>query len=153
MKTFLIFLILTVIFQACGEKNAFSRFKLSQEQELSLNSLQSSKLKNGVEVNGVVSAVYLNDGDPQRFTNGEFFYIFMYVKDKSFPLTFTLNGKKPIYSVKELTCDNEFTQLTAVNTKWNRYFIVTFQQQGDILNFQVTNGQFKSDVLRFEKDE
>jgi hypothetical protein len=153
MKTFLIILTFLTIFQGCGEKNAFSRFKLSQKQELGVNSLQSSKLKNGEDVNGVVSVIYLNQTDPDSFKSGEVFYVFTYTKEKRSSLKFTLNGKNPSLYVRELTNKNDFTYLTSIDTKWNRYFVVTFAKQGDVLNFQVKNGDFSSSILRFEKDE
>ena len=153
MKFFLTLITFMMMFQGCGEKNAFSRFHLLEKQELGLNSLQSSKLKDGVAVNGVISVVYLNQINPERFNNSEVFYIFMYTKDKSLPINFTLNAQNPSFSVKELTRENEFTYLTSVDTEWNRYFIVTFAPQGDFLNFQTKNGNFSSDVLKFEKDE
>jgi len=153
MKLFLSLLTFLILIQGCGEKNAFSRFNLSNQQELGLNSLQSSKLKSGKNVNGVVSVIYLNQIEPDRFKSGEVFYVFMYTKDKSLPLIFRLNGMLPSYSVKELKNENDFTYLTSVDTDWNRYFIVTFPKQGDKLNFKVSNGNFSSDVLKFEKDE
>ena len=153
MKTFLTILTILILFQGCGEKNAFSRFKLSEKQELGLNSLQSSKLKNGNQVNGVMSVVYLNQTDPDNFKSGEVFYVFMYTKDRAEAIEFTLNGHTPSLYVKELTSDNEFTHLTSIDTKWNRYFVVTFEKQGDILNFQAKNGKFSSSILRFEKNE
>jgi hypothetical protein len=153
MKTFLTALIFLLLMNGCAEKNAFSRFHISEKQEIGLDALQSSKIKDKMSVNGVVSVVYLNQVEPQKFKNTEVFYVFMYLKDKSIPVHFTLNGEAPIFSVKKLTPSNEFTYLTSVDAPWNKYYLVTFAQQGDILKFKVENEKYSSQEMVFEKDE
>jgi hypothetical protein len=153
MKTFLILLTFLIIFGACSRNNAFDRFHMNPDQERTLNSLQSSKIKYKNRVNGSVHVVYLNQVDPEKYINAEVFYIYMYLKDKSEPVSFSLNGEQPSLSVRELTSNNEFTALTSVDTQWNRYYIVSFAEQGDILKFKVKNGVFTSNTMLFEKDE
>ena len=153
MKTFLTALFFLLLLGGCAEKNAFSRFDINEKQEIALNALESSKVQNKNSVNGVVTVVYLNQVEPEKFKNNEVFYVFMYLKDKSMPVNFTLNGEAPIYTVKELTQYNEFTYLTSTDTPWNRYFLVTFSKQSDILKFKMENGKYSSQEMVFEKDE
>ena len=153
MKTFLTALFFLLLLGGCAEKNAFSRFDINEKQEIALNALQSSKIQDENSVNGVVTVVYLNQVEPEKFKNSEVFYVFMYLKDNSMPVNFILNDEAPIFSVKELTQYNEFTYLTATDTPWNKYFLVTFAKQGDILKFKVKNDKYSSQEMVFEKDE
>ena len=137
----------------CAQKNAFERFNLTEKEELSLNSLQSSKIRYKNKINGVISVVYLNEVYPQIDKNSEVFYVSMYLKDKSNDIKFQLNGKKPSLWVKELPNNNEFSQLISDTIPWNRHFVVTFAKQGDTLVFKVQNNQFSSKELIFKKDE
>lgn len=152
MKTFLVFLIFLIFFAGCAQKSAFSRFKMSEKQELGIDSLMNSKVHKGNIVDGVVSVVYLNKVYPETYKENEVFYVYMYLKNKKNRLSFKLNGEEAI-SIKELPAKNEFTYLTSIDTKWNKYYLVKFKKQDDILKFLFESGQFSSDLLVFEKDE
>ena len=152
MKIVFIFLISLVFFIGCAEKNAFSRFNMDKQQELSANSIQSSKIKAGNFVEGVVSVVYLNEVYPKSLDENENFYVFTYVKDKNTRLKFLLNNIQAS-SIKILKAENAFTYLTSIDAKWNHYYLVQFPKQKDILTFVLESGQSSSDPLVFEKDE
>ncbi len=152
MKTFTIILTFLVLFVGCADKNAFSKFEMSQKQELSANALQRSKVKNGEKVNGIVSTVYLNFISPKEYKDGEYFYVYTYLKNKNYEFHFLLNDKEPI-SIKELPSTNEFTELISIDNKWSRYYLVKFPKQSDKINFVLKNGPYTSDILKFEKDE
>ncbi len=152
MKTFLVFIVILVFFAGCAEKSAFSRFGMSEKQELGIDSLMNSKVHKGKIVDGVVSVIYLNKVYPKKYKGDEYFYVYLYLKGKDKKPTFKLNDTKAI-SIKELSSENEFTYLTSTDVKWNKYYLVKFKKQGDILNFLLENGQFSSDLLVFEKDE
>jgi len=151
MKTFLFFLVFSIFFIGCSSKNGFSRFNLSHEQELGADSILSSKVKKGNEVNGIVSVVYLNKIYPDVFKEKEVFYVYYYLK-KSQKISYTLNQQKATY-ITELNENNEFATLTSIKTKWSKYYLVEFKKQGDRLKFKFNNGDFSSDTLVFEKDE
>ena len=152
MKTFLVFLVFSVLFIGCAEKSAFSRFNMSEKQELGIDSLMNSKVHKGKKVDGVVSVIYLNKVYPKRYKGDEYFYVYLYLKDKDEKTTFILNDTNAT-SIKELSSKNEFTYLTSTDVKWNKYYLVRFEKQGDILKFLLENGQSSSDLLVFEKDE
>ena len=152
MKTFLVFLVFSIFFEGCAEKSAFSRFNMSEKQERGVDSLMNSKIRNGNRVEGVVSVIYLNKVYPGTYQNDEFFYVYMYLKNRDSNLSFILNNEKAI-SVKKLPVKNEFNYLTSIDTKWNKYYLVKFKKQGDILKFLLESGQSSSDLLVFEKDE
>ncbi|MEN8303952.1 MAG: hypothetical protein ABFQ64_07765 [Campylobacterota bacterium] len=152
MKTFTIILTFLVLISGCASKNAFEQFDMSEKQELSANALQRSKVKHEEKVNGIVSTVYLNFVSPKEYSDGEYFYVYTYLKNKNYEFRFLLNGKEPI-SVKELPPTNEFTELTSINNEWSKYYLVKFPKQGDKLSFVFENGPYSSDILKFEKDE
>jgi len=77
MKHILMSVAILVFLSACSGKNAFSLFDLDEEQELSVASLLSSKLKSkDGKVYGIVSAIYLNDIYPEAYHNNEYFIYF-----------------------------------------------------------------------------
>jgi len=155
MKISFIFLTILLFFTACTTKeNAFSRFKLSHAQEMGIYAMQSSKIVNKSDsISGTVSIIYLNKVDPKRFDqDGEVFYVCLFLKSATENVKFLLNEEEA-ESVKVLTSENKFSQLMSVSTEWNSYYLVTFPRQGDVVKFQVVNGDFTSNLLTFEKDE
>jgi len=54
MKFFIISLSVLVMFTACATKNAFSKFEMTEQEELSISNLQSSKIMSGTVVKGVL---------------------------------------------------------------------------------------------------
>jgi len=152
MKTFFIFLIFSMFFSGCADKNAFARFHMSKEQELGADSILNSKIKAGEEVAGIVSAIYLNQVFPEIYKDGEYFYVFIYLKNEKASSHFLLNDLKA-ESVQKLQTSNKFTYLTSVETKWNKYYLVKFPLQANILKFIFESDQSSSDPLVFEKDE
>ncbi|WP_457746281.1 hypothetical protein [Sulfurimonas sp.] len=154
MKTFLIFLVLGTIFFGCAQQNAFDQFQLKPEQELGEDGLQSSKLKNREElVDGVATVVYLNKALPKKYNDAEYFYVYLYKKNKKNKISFFLNGKTTA-KIEKLPVKNRFTQLTSFEAPWSSYYLVKFNKiEGDKLNFRVKEGSFSSDVFKYEKDQ
>jgi hypothetical protein len=152
MKTFLIILTFAFTFLACSHNNAFDRFKISHERELSEESIQSSKMLKGQESGGVVSAIYLNRVYPEVYKNGEYFYIYLYLEKEGSDIEFDLNNI-PATTVKELNSTNAYTKLTSFDAEWNKYYLVEFKEQGDELNLSVKNDQFSSPPLKYLKDQ
>lgn len=152
MKTFLTINIILLFLNACSYDNAFSRFELSQKKAKSEESIVSSKIYNDKEVLGIVSCVYLNVVNPKRYQDSEYFYIYIYLKDKSLTPTFVLNDINSS-SVQKLYRENEFALLTSSKVAWQDYYLVKFPKQDGHLVFKVKLGAFSSDPSSFEKDE
>jgi hypothetical protein len=137
----------------CSHDNAFDRFALSQKQKLAENSIQSSKISLDKTVDGVVYVVYLNEVMPKKYHGDEYFYIYLYSKDKNPKFSFLLNSKPPV-EVEKLASFNRFTQLTSHNVKWNKYFLVRFKKQNKrVLSLKVKNKQYNSDLFTYVKDQ
>jgi hypothetical protein len=162
MKFFLTLLSIAVINSGCSFKNGFSKFNMTKEQELSADSLQSSKILNNNGLQGIFSAIYLNKIYPKAFNKDEYFFVFYYIKDQKEmhnPNLFDnkntkilLNSKEAI-KIKELPNNNQFSDLVSVKNKWTKYYIVAFKESGDVLNLVIKNNNSSSQTLRYMKKE
>ena len=163
MRYILTILTFSLLFLGCADKNAFVKFKMLPDQELSADSLQSSKIKLGENVVGIVSSIYLNDIYPKVYNTNEYFYVYLYLKDGSkmydpntlddIKLTLKLNNKLPI-KIKLLDANNKFSHLASVRNDWNRYFLIAFEEEKEnSLSLVLESGQSSSDSLEYQKDE
>jgi hypothetical protein len=151
MKSILILTTLILIFSGCSHKNAFSNFEMTQKQELGASSLQNSKVKAGERVDGIFSAIYLNEVYPELFNQNEYFYIFYYLKNEENSRV-KLNGFLPL-KIKKLERENQFSHLIEVQNRWTQYYLVSFDKQDNNLSLVFENGQSSSDTLIYQKDE
>jgi hypothetical protein len=160
-----IFIILTfwILFVGCADKNAFSKFNMQEDQELSAANLQGSKIKMGENVEGIVTAIYLNKVYPHRYSVNEYFYVYLYLKNnkkmynpntlEDIKLTMKLNGKLPV-KIKKLDARNKFSHLASVESEWNRYFLVAFEEEKENeISLVLETDQSSSDALIYQKDE
>ncbi|WP_294964346.1 hypothetical protein [Sulfurimonas sp.] len=163
MKYILTILTFSLLFIGCADKNAFSKFNMQVDQELSASSLQESKIKMGENVEGVFSAIYLNDVYPNVYTVNEYFYVYLYLKDKKemydtntldkIKLTMKLNGNLPV-KIKKLDSNNKFSHLVSVNSKWRKYYLVAFKREvKNKINLVLETDLSSSEELTYQKDE
>ncbi len=163
MNFLYIFLALGLFFTGCADKNAFSKFNIETKQELALSVLQSAKIKSSDGIEGVFSAVYLNRVYPESFNQNEYFYIYLYTKEKremfnpnlleDIDLSVRLNGKLPV-KIKELPHNNRFLYLASIRSEWQRYFLVAFEEESGVeLNLRLQTSDSSSDILIYQKDE
>lgn len=163
MKFFLSAMTLVLLLTACSNQNAFSRFDMDKQGELSVSSSQTSKIKSENQIEGIFSAIYLNEVDSLSFHDNEYFYIYLYLKDKKeiddlafndlVKSSLKLNGQMPI-EIKRLPSDNPFTHLASVNNEWNKYYLVTFQEDANNtkkLNLIFELGKLSSEVFTYKK--
>jgi len=162
MKSFFIASIFMIFMVGCADKSAFSKFDMTKSQELAASSLQSAKIKLKDDINGIVSVVYLDEVYPKKYFKNEYFFVFLYLKNKEemydpttiedINLTLMLNGKLPI-KVKQLPPNNRFSNLVSTNNQWNRYYLVAFEEQKTKkLSIVLKNGSFSCDPLIYKKD-
>ncbi|MEA1983126.1 MAG: hypothetical protein U9N39_06240 [Campylobacterota bacterium] len=152
MKTFLITLLFILLFDACSTKNAFSTLGITQEQQISEENRQSSKIKNEETIDGLVSLFYLNALEPESVQKSDSFYIYLYTKSDNSNVKFLLNDKEPI-KIEELKEENRFSHLNKFQADWSKYYHVTFEKEDENLSFQIKNGEFSSDILLFNANE
>jgi len=151
MKFFVITTLFLLLFSACSSQNAFSRFNISHEHAKSEENILSAKIYHNKNVLGVVSCVYLNAVMPQKYQDAEYFYVYLYSKKGTDNLSFMLNNISAI-NIKELEVNNEFINLTASNVDWQRYYLIKFKTQGEILVFKTKIAQFTSSPMIFKKN-
>jgi hypothetical protein len=152
MKTFLTILLFSILFDGCAQQNAFEKFKLSHVRELSENSIETLKIKNGDKVAGIINVVYLNKVLPKLYKGNEYFYVYYYLGDKNATVSFTLNSK-PSLLQEELKPQNEFSYLTSFDAPWSKYYLVGFKKEGNLLNLKIETNKGANATLKFVKDK
>jgi len=146
-------LILSGLLSACSDKhNAFEPFAFTKAKELSEDTILTLKIKNKESVHGIVSVIYLNKVFPKEFHTKEYFYVYYYLKEKDEKISFLLNNKKPL-SIKELNAENRFSTLTNFDAAWSKYYLLVFNREGNILDFQIKTDKAASATLKFVKDK
>jgi len=164
IKTLITFAILASL-SGCSSKNAFTKFNMNKDQELSVSSLLSSKIKSKKDgkIDGVVSAIYLNEIYPDSYNNNEYFFVYLFLKNKKkmhdpkdfdkLDLSLRLNGELPI-KIKQLENKNKFSHLTFIKSDWNRYYLVAFKKQNKTsISLVLESDQSFSDQLEYQKDK
>jgi len=152
-----------LVFCGCTTNNAFSRFHFTALKEQAVASLRTSKINLDNDVVGVVSSIYLNEVNPQKYNGMEYFYIAVYTKNKdtlSDPnsivgsnMVVKLNDTLPM-KIKKLDQKNEFEGLIALDNSWTSYYLVAFPpSQSDKLSFILQDGKFGSLPLVYQKNE
>jgi len=152
MKIFILLLVFVFSFSACASKNAFDAFNFAKKEQLSIEQMQSSKIRNAKSVTGVVTALYLNDVMKKEFYGDDYFYISLFIQDtNSSDIQFLLNSKKPL-EVTKLTNKNRFTKLTSINATWLQYYLVRFKKEKGVLQLQVKANNNSSRLLLFHSE-
>ena len=164
MKFPTILLTSLLFLSGCSQQNAFTKFKLSQEQEAAMASVQSSKIAYNDKVTGVVSVIYLNEVYPTSYNKEEYFLLYFYLKEEQKEifdptilehrdLQLMLNEDKPL-KIKQLSHNNRFSHLSGTQSEWSRYYLVAFQEQSEnTLSLVLKNGKYSSQNIVFRKNE
>ena len=152
MKITFMIVSIAILLSACATKNAFGKFKMSQDEELGASSMLSSKIKSTQSVTGVFSAIYLNEVYPESFNGNEYFFIQYYLNDIDAKFTLRLNNNEAI-NIQKLPPKNRFSNIIHTQSEWSRYYLVEFKKQGDSLNLLFESNQSTSALLKYQKDE
>lgn len=155
MKYFFASLFFILLLNSCATKSAFSKFEMDEKQELSASSLQSSKISSENSVDGILSAIYLNEVYPETYKEYDTFYVYLYLKREKHEFTIKLNDKLPL-NMEQLPHDNKFAYLVSTDNDWNKYYIVTFEKadsNATALNLVVQSGDSSSKILNFKNEK
>ena len=162
MTKLLTTIVILALLSGCSSKNAFSQFKMNKEQELSVSSLLSSKIKSqDGRIDGVVSAIYLNEIYPDSYNNDEYFFVYLFLKNKKqmhdpkqfdkLEMSLKLNGELPV-KIKQLPNKNKFSHLAFIKSDWNKYYLVAFKkQEKNSISLVLESNQSSSDPLTYQK--
>jgi len=153
MKYLVTIMLFLPLLTACSSHNAFYNFKMSKPQELSEDSISSSKIYNKDQTDGLIAAIYLNTIFPKKYNKHEYFYVYMYVKNSSSQVQFMLNAKKPLHITK-LAPKNSFSEFLSFSAVWADYYLLEFShQESENLILEAKTAHFSSNKLQFEKSE
>ncbi|MDQ7045856.1 MAG: hypothetical protein Q9M32_08090 [Sulfurimonas sp.] len=149
-------LVISILFSGCATRNAFSKLDISKEQEAAIENTKSGKIIFDKKVEGIYSAVYLNNVYENTDKTNNYFYISLYLKNKNNYLNITLNGEKAI-DRRELAQENKYSHLVSLNTQWTSNYLLRFKNnennESTKLILQIDNGPSSSGPLSYSKDQ
>ena len=154
MKYFLITLTFLLFMNGCSYQNAFSKFNMTTEEELLAANTQSAKIESKDKIEGVFTAIYLNNVYKESFEKDENFLVSVYMKNPETTYSFKLNKKSPlkIKKIKKLEELREFTALMKTKEKWNEYYILSFEETEEELHLSIEKENSFSSGLLYLKD-
>ncbi len=138
LKKILFSTIVVLLIGGCAQRDAFSQFDLTSDQERSIDNafyarltkiIKDDNITSHTQVSAVTAGLYLNELYPNRYDDAEQFYIVFFAKNKALLqyFQFQLNGNNPIKVVK-LPAENEYSHLMKMNNKWSTHYLLTFQK-------------------------
>ncbi len=139
-------------FGGCADKDAFSKFKLGEDEESAFDNTVFAKVLKGNKVYAVASAIYLNKVYPKRYKE-DTFYIIVFGKDKKFlqNISLTLNGEK-VRFLEKLPPQNEYAHLLHINNQWSSYYLAKFPpQKKGTLSLKIILSNKAEATLTFQK--
>ncbi len=151
MKYFLIAVTSLTLLGGCSYQNAFSKFDMTQKEELLASNTQSSKIQTKGLVKGVFTAIYLNNVDEKYVDGYENFIVGVYLKNSKEEYDFKLNRELAL-SVEKIEEIGDYPQIIKNPRKWDIYYFVRFKDSGRNINFSLSSDTLSSAVLRFLKD-
>jgi hypothetical protein len=125
---------------------------MSEHQELSAQSFKRVKLTQDSRVFGTFSSIYLNEVYPKRYNKNEYFLVYVYFKDFQQEYNVKLNSQDSL-KIKELKPDNRFSNLTREKSKWSKYYLVSFEKTGGLLNLELYINNSKSASVAYIKNK
>jgi hypothetical protein len=159
MKYFFATLFVGFLISGCATRSAFSKFGITQEQELSIENTRSGEMRNGTKVGGIFSSVYLNNIYPNMSEDTNVFYISTYMRkdsvdnNESNDFSIKMNNAKP-KEIRKLAYDTKLNDLLPVKTSWTNNYVVTFDnnETTDKIDLVIGIDQFSSGSLIYSKD-
>ncbi|MEA3228598.1 MAG: hypothetical protein U9P38_05945 [Campylobacterota bacterium] len=149
MKYFLVTLFLLGV-QGCSYKNAYTSFDMNKTAEHIESNTQSSKIEFNERVEGLFTAIYLNNIYKNRFVDEEIFVISLYIKDEMADYKFKLNSENIIDSEK-IESNHKYFSLISHQNSWNKNFMIKFKTSARDLNLTLENNN-RSSLLKFQKE-
>ncbi len=151
MKYFIITFTFLLLFNGCSNKNAYSHFNMSLEEELFESNTQNSKIEFGENIKGTFTVTYLNNIDKNISKKEDQFLVSIYMKDKNQSYEFKLNNIKPI-RVEKLPQNNRYMHFLKLQTSWYQNSLVIFKKTTDDLNITFYSDQSTSVLMNFLKE-
>ena len=156
MKYFLITLAIAILFGGCTTRNAFAELNINEDQEKAIENTKSWKIISPDKVEGVFSAVYLNNVYEDSHESTNKFYISMYLKTQNKNFSVTLNNQAP-QEIAALPNNNKYRKLLSIENGWRSDYLVTFKNDennnSNQIILKIDSGPFSSGPLSYLKDQ
>ena len=128
----------TLFVTGCG-RPAFLVFDRNSAYQEALGFTREGEVRNYFETKALVTATYMNPLDGERFKDGEFFFVGLYIDDDfegekgglNNPFfRLTLNGEIPLeyYEVEE---EDPMLKTMPLVNRWSRYYVVRFPETAE----------------------
>lgn len=162
MRLLLLCVFTLVLLSGCSRTTAFDLFRMDKAHERAVDNMQTGTIVRSFETEAILSAIYLNPVYPDKYNDGEYFYIALYTRENvrlyfksglnNKKYTFTCNGEEPLETT-ELKTDDELRLLMPITNEWNRYYLVKFAPQHlTTLDLLLENDQSGLVHLSYHKD-
>jgi hypothetical protein len=145
-------LLSTFLLAGCTSTNAFTKFNIDEQQQQTFSNFRVSKIFDKNVSIGTVSAIYLNNIMPDKYKDGEYFYVTLYLQNKE-KLTYLLNGNPP-QSIEQLPRDNQYGKLLSASDNWHQYYLVVFKKvANEHLALVAKQANYHSYALKYLKNQ
>ena len=162
MRNFFILISIMVFISGCSRTTAFDFFKMDDNYERAVDNLQTGTIVKSFETKAILSTVYLNRVYPKKYSDGEYFFVSIYLREdirlyfkagiNNKKYKFTLNGEEPLLG-EELKSDDELRLSMPITNEWNRYYLVKFDTQNTKeLKLILENDESDSVELTYQKE-
>jgi len=178
MKIFLILFVSVVVLllSGCSKATAFTYFSINPYYEKAVSNIQQMSLMKDQETKALIHVVYLNDIDPLVYNDGEYFYISLFMSEKTEDEIhkglfnpknkLMLRSKRKSYSpikvkafalpleIHKLDENNALRLSMPIHSVWNEYYLVKFEtMKRKKIKLIFENDQFGKAQLAFVKEE
>lgn len=147
----------------CSHTTAFDFFKMDEDHERAMTSLQTTSIVRSFETEAMISTIYLNQVYPEKYHDGEYFFASLYMNDdkrlfykdslQDPEYTLKLNGVSP-ESIEILDKDSQLRRLMPIKNEWNRYYLVKYPaQKENIITLILENDRSLNASIHYQKDE
>lgn len=149
----------TLFVTGCG-RPAFLVFDRNSAYQEALVHTREGEVRNYFETKALITATYMNPLDGERFKDGEFFFVGLYIDDDfegekgglNNPFfRLSLNGEGPLeyYEVEE---EDPMLKTMPLVNRWSRYYVVRFPRvEGEAMTLTLVHESTASVSLPFSK--
>lgn len=149
-----------ILFGGCSGHGPYDLFKIDKQHERSIEQLRSGSILLSLETKAIISSLYLNKINPDKYRDGEYFIVSLYIEKENriskddyeangFRLS--LNGKKALSS--QLLEENDpYKAYMPFQNGWNQYYLVRFDSlHENAMALKLEKDQIGSVVLNYQK--
>lgn len=163
----------TLFFTGCSHSTAFDFFSVDSYYEKAVSNMKKASMVSAMETKAILHAIYLNNVDPLKYKDGEYFFVSIYIIEDAYDpkehglrnLDYTLKilandpsqENKKIYvlpaELTELEEDHVLRRTMPIQTNWNHYYLLKFETNEDAqIKLSFENDRYGKVPLVFQKE-